>query len=529
MAKKVEIDLFAFIRHSDPTKVRVRERNLAEREVKLLKMTEGRTVSLNPPVTVASGDSGDSIDKMFDEENDANQEHLAKKDDDVLEEVVALDTLEIGAEKAKKKRKRKVTRDASGSGSAIPSDATEPLVTASVTPVSDVGPVDSMSGLNLRTHPPHMRYVVSSDSSHHSGSYSEAASLVRSLAADVPVVTVAVTTTVDANVAAGSKAKDALKDFEHIGDSASVGGVDAGAANISKLKKPSISLDSFYASQSLDTETMHRVYVSRWKVTNDSVLDDPYAFRDMTDRLAPPALFTQLRAMDYDQLYSEFNVGATRQVEAADAAKSTELRDLKEKNFALEGERNVLSERVETLESVATSKEIELAFLSSQVAKLTADLSGFQLSYVAAFNPSAESDYVAAINALQGVSFSLLAQLEANKDASMADVMDLSCLEGSCLAESDIIVFKAFGGRNRSPLFLTDSHYPLVEPLSARNLTGEASSSAVLAIAVTITLLTTLAQTDLVPAMLSTKVPPSPKIVFEEEDLDTTPEHVPAP
>ncbi|GKD70215.1 hypothetical protein Tco_1324305, partial [Tanacetum coccineum] len=46
-----EMDLFAFIRHSDPIKVRLGERNLAEREVKLLKMTEGRTVSLDPPVT----------------------------------------------------------------------------------------------------------------------------------------------------------------------------------------------------------------------------------------------------------------------------------------------------------------------------------------------------------------------------------------------------------------------------------------------------------------------------------------------
>ncbi|GJS79106.1 hypothetical protein Tco_0728987 [Tanacetum coccineum] len=89
--------------------------------------------------------------------------------------VVALDASEVVAEKAKKKRKRKVTGDASGSvyppkklrddyqplppptggksltalrgmipaGSAIPSDATGPLVTASVTPILDVGPVDS--------------------------------------------------------------------------------------------------------------------------------------------------------------------------------------------------------------------------------------------------------------------------------------------------------------------------------------------------------------------------------------------------
>ncbi|GKG24700.1 hypothetical protein Tco_0395328, partial [Tanacetum coccineum] len=96
----------------------------------------------------------------------------------------------------------------------------------------------------------------------------------------------AVTTTVDANVAVGSKAKDAPKDFKHIGDSASPGRVDADTASISKLKNPSISSDSFYASQSLDTETMRRVYVPSWK----------------------------LRAMDYDQLYFKFNIGATRQV-----------------------------------------------------------------------------------------------------------------------------------------------------------------------------------------------------------------------
>ncbi|GJU87453.1 hypothetical protein Tco_1294999 [Tanacetum coccineum] len=694
MAKRVEMDLFAFIRHSDPTKVGVGERNLAEREVKLLKMTEGRIVSLNPPVTAASGDSSDSIDKMFDGGSNANQEHLAEKDDDVLEEVVALDASEVGAEKAKKKRNRKVTRDASGYGSAIPSDSTGPLITASVTPISDVGPIP---------------------------------------VADVPVVTVAVTTTFDANVAVGSKAKDAPKDFEHIGDFASAGGVDADATSISKSKKPSISLDSFYASQSLDTETMHRVYVPRWKVTNDYVLDDPYVCHDMTDRLAPPALFTQLRAMDYDHLYSEFNVGATWQlclgaevrmrakhtlerkgeledkcvkqttlllekdaeiahlksllslkeveaaeaislrcqlsgVEAADVAKSTELRDLKEKNFALEGERNVFSERlsrdeldlkVASLESerdyLATQKSsLESAFglfkeqvekmqdeqmrvLSDRVATIDSDLvemvlhidvefyphyltviagrrwvlsrglklmlakclsspeylstmgkaighaidkgmqgglaagiehgrAGRIITDVVAFNPSAKSDYVAAINALQGVSFSLLAQLEANKDASMADVMDLLCLEGHATETSEAnrlqpsldqlmilihrlgdqviigensLAFSLEVAHNRVQrlredttarlLSLTDCILPLVEPLSARNLTGEASSSADLTTAMTTALSTTLVQTDPVPTVLSTEVPSSPNIIFEEEELDTTLEHVPAP
>ncbi|GKF08877.1 hypothetical protein Tco_0043101, partial [Tanacetum coccineum] len=253
--------------------------------------------------------------------------------------------------------------------------------------------------------------------SHHSGSYSEGTSFVKSLIADAPVVTVAVTTTVVADVAVipGLKARDASKDLENIRDSA------------------------------LDTETMHRIYVPKWKVTNDSILEDPYVCRDLTDRLAPPTLFAQLRAMDYDQLFSEFNVRAARQVclgaevrmraehtlekkgeledkcakqtvllaerdaeiahlksllslketkaaeairlrgqlttmEAADAAKDSELKDLKKKKFVLEGERDVMFEKIATLKSVNVAKEAELASLSSQVSKLTSDLSGFQLS-----------------------------------------------------------------------------------------------------------------------------------------------------
>nr|GEW56061.1 hypothetical protein [Tanacetum cinerariifolium] len=89
-----EMDLFAFICHSDPTKVRIGERELAKREVKLLKLTEGRTVSLNPLVSTASGDSGDSFDKLFDEADDAEQEHFVGRDDDVLDETVAKDVSE---------------------------------------------------------------------------------------------------------------------------------------------------------------------------------------------------------------------------------------------------------------------------------------------------------------------------------------------------------------------------------------------------------------------------------------------------
>ncbi|GJY98679.1 hypothetical protein Tco_0516109 [Tanacetum coccineum] len=173
----------------------------------------------------------------------------------------------------------------------LPSGTTEPLIVASQAPIPDAGPVDSVYGLNLQTHPPHVRYIVSSDSSYHSDLYSEATSFSRSLVTDAPIVTVIVTNIVDADVAAGSKVGDTPKDFEDIRDSMSAGGVNADAASISKLKGISTSSDSFYASQSLDTKTMHRVYIPRWKVTNDFMLDDPYTYRDLTDLLAPPALF----------------------------------------------------------------------------------------------------------------------------------------------------------------------------------------------------------------------------------------------
>ncbi|GKG27035.1 hypothetical protein Tco_0402738, partial [Tanacetum coccineum] len=73
--------------------------------------------------------------------------------------------------------------------------------------------------------------------------------------------------------------------------------------------------------------------------------------------------------------------GQLAAVEATDKVKGNELRDLKEKNFTLEGEKEeIMSERVTSLESVAAAKDVELASLSLQVSQLTSKLSSFQLS-----------------------------------------------------------------------------------------------------------------------------------------------------
>ncbi|GJY01797.1 hypothetical protein Tco_0359949 [Tanacetum coccineum] len=642
---------FAFIRHSDPTKVRIRERNLTERVVGLLKITEGRTVPLDPPVTAASGDSGDSIDKLFDEWNDAGQEHSVEGNDDVLEETIAKDASEVVAEKTKKKRKRKVTDDASGfthppkksrddyqslplntsrkslaalhgmipKGFGIPSGVTEPLLSASVAPMPDVGPVDSVSGINL------------------------------SLAADAPVVTVAVTTTVVADVAAilRSKSQDESKNLENIGDSASAGGANSDAAIISKLNKPSTSSDSFYASQSIDTKTMHRVYVPRWKVTNDSILDDPYVCLGAERNVEIAHLKSLLSLKKVEAAEAIRLHGQLTTVEAADAiatlespnvAKETELASLSSQVAKLTSDlsgfqlsRDELNSKVVSLESerdcLITQVSAESAFelfreriealqdeqakdLGDRIAELDAQLHGFKLDIlkylqsseylqalgqaigcavnkgiqdglkagvdhgkaerdlfvVEAYDPSIEGKYVDSVDALVAIDFSLIFELKSKKYSSIVDLMDSLCLEG-VLAEipraedlqpfpkqltlpihrpKDNVVFaetslssslevvhlqvQRFRGEVKEKrLSLTDVMTPLIEPLSLKSLTGEASTSA----APITTLSTTFASSTIVPPSLvvSDQVlvaeshnEDPPVVTFEKEELGTSPE-----
>ncbi|GKF56336.1 hypothetical protein Tco_0166676 [Tanacetum coccineum] len=85
-------------------------------------------------------------------------------------------------------------------------------------------------------------------------------------------------------------------------------------------------------------------------------------------------------------------------------------------------------------------------------------------------------------------------------------------------------------------LSLSDSMITLIEPLSAENLVGEASTSGVLATTITTALSTTFTQTISIPpisvadyevsgAKLPAKVLSPLKIVFKKEELETTPEH----
>ncbi|GJX45852.1 hypothetical protein Tco_0262528 [Tanacetum coccineum] len=159
----------------------------------------------------------------------------------------------------------------------------------------------------------------------------------------------------------------------------------------------------------------------------------------------------------------------------------------------------------------------------------------------AAYNPSTEANYVSIVNDLRAVDFPLLAQLESKKDASIADIMGLLYLEGPAAETPEANQLQPSPKQLMLPIhrfeeMLRPASYPffdvmdpLIEPLFAKNLVGEASTSGVPAMATTTALSTTFTQTSSVPPIsVATEVPSPPKIMFEKEELETTPEHATA-
>ncbi|GJS85258.1 hypothetical protein Tco_0751799 [Tanacetum coccineum] len=90
---------------------------------------------------------------------------------------------------------------------------------------------------------------------------------------------------------------------------------------------------------------------------------------------------------------------------------------------------------------MAIGTSIEKGMQDGLAAGITHGKEGRVLADVAAYNPSAEVDYVSALQQLQSVNFSLLTKLKLNKDSSVETLMNILCLEETlaerlCLNES---------------------------------------------------------------------------------------------
>ncbi|GJW14426.1 hypothetical protein Tco_0018559, partial [Tanacetum coccineum] len=577
-----EMDLLSFIRTADPTKVRVGERQRAKGEPKLLDTTVGRVVPLLPvALPCASSELEASVEKLFDEGGSGSR---MERGDSVsgghgvdIPQVSA--TADIVAEDAapvqpKHQRKRKTTiSDAAVLNPEVGVAAlpTLPFITSSVpvTPEREDGnQSDFMAGANLRTITAPPRFIISSDSSHYFGANiaeSEVDSFARP---SVPPMTMATTVTSTADSTTTTKER-------FIEPSIFGGGSSSGAEHtvggFSGLTGSDFIVGGIRTVVSPDTD-LQKVYVPQWSVTNGSRLDDGRTCHEMVDEFAPPKFFASIRGMEHDQLFTEFNVGAARQmslstevrmraefnirekrrlfsvvkekdsllkardeeIRSLKAQLLEEIKSLKECNTALEEEKGVLDVKVADLAATVKVREQEAAdsdaivtivklqndkladqlekFQDEQMAvvhekfnKLDADFiktclhleerfyphllttiagrrwlltygmkltvfkylnspeylsalgaaiskaiekgmqdglaagithgqEGRVLADVATFNPSAEDDFTSALQEVQNVNFSLLAELQSNEDASVKTVMDLLRLD-EALAE----------------------------------------------------------------------------------------------
>ncbi|GKE35812.1 hypothetical protein Tco_1455134, partial [Tanacetum coccineum] len=316
------MDLISFIWTANPTKIRIGERQRGEDEPKLLDTTVGRTVpllSVTPARTESKLDA--SVDRLFDE-------GVAVIRRRKMTPLLAVKVL------PKHKKKRKTVVDAGE-----PSHPTKKLRNDHGTPGgptvggksrSAVQRLFAGAALNAKVRgeviptlpfvtssvsvtPEHEEFLISSDSSHHSGANITGAEVDSFARTSVPLMTM--TTTVTSTADPATTAKENLVKSSIVSGFSVLTGSDFIVGGIRTVVSP-------------DTD-LQKVYVPQWSVTNGSRLDDGRTCREMVDEFAPPKFFALIHGMEHDQLFTEFNVGVARQMSLSAEARDEEIKSLK--------------------------------------------------------------------------------------------------------------------------------------------------------------------------------------------------------
>nr|GEV60251.1 transposase (putative), gypsy type [Tanacetum cinerariifolium] len=295
-----EMDLLAFIHVADPTKVKVVEREpRAESELEA------------------------SVDKLFYEGGSADQGNS-----------VTGDTAAVTAKRPKRHSVSEVamgdkspfalrellTRSLLNVEAGVKVVATLPFVTSfvSATPEREYdNPTDLVTGANLRFIVPAEMFVISPYSSHHSRTHASGAGVASVIrpAVPLPVITEAMITAATAGIHSDPIPETSAKVNTpvHVSmfyDLDFVGTEKPDVAGPSHLFGKELSL----GSREVKSEHLHEVFIPHWNISNDALLNDLDISREFVDHLAPPVLFSQIRDMDYKQLFTECNVRTAHQV-----------------------------------------------------------------------------------------------------------------------------------------------------------------------------------------------------------------------
>nr|GEY24103.1 hypothetical protein [Tanacetum cinerariifolium] len=375
------MDLFAFIHAPDPTKVRVVERERDEDESRLLETTVGRIVSL----LLITPDRTESelkaiVDRLFNESGsghqtkqgdsagggqDANIQPAVKAVDTIVED--AAPVLLVGA-----------LLNAEVGVVAIP---TLSFVAAfvSITPKrEDGGHTDSVVEHNLRTVGAPRRFVISSDSSHHSSANvaeAEVDSLIREKVIEPSLFSAgyffASGTDPITCVFADLTGSDFL-----IGDIRTIINPDT------DLQKTHVPQRSVTNGSCLDDDHFHVGAARKMSLSAEVRMCAEYNIKEkmrLKSVADEQAELLKVREKEIENLKAQLSL---KEAEAAEAihlrAQASELetverslRDetnaLKERNAILEKERDALDVKVTELETSAVGKERELTDLNALV------------------------------------------------------------------------------------------------------------------------------------------------------------------
>nr|GFB16028.1 transposase (putative), gypsy type [Tanacetum cinerariifolium] len=208
------------------------------------------------------------------------------------------------------------------------------------------------------------------------------------------------------------------------------------------------------ASSPIEVLSPGSVYRPEWGVTNGSLLDTPEACQDLVDHAAPPGYFAELRHMPNDEFLRQYNVNLARKVtmgsqlrvrfeqEAKLLKKSVAQELYPHMLTAIAGRGWVIGHGLRlAMMKCAESLEMSQAFadvVSAGVAKGVSEglkhgvehgRAQLELESIEAYDPEAEAKFVAALQSLKDLKFSLLDQLEGLKDAPMDVIMAALYLE----------------------------------------------------------------------------------------------------
>ncbi|GJY00798.1 hypothetical protein Tco_0358950 [Tanacetum coccineum] len=243
---------------------------------------------------------------------------------------------------------------------------TLPFITSSVTasPLEEGGDhTDSVTGPSLRSVAASARFVVLSDSSHHSATNSagpKGDSFVRSI---IPVTIEATTVTTIATTVAIPADTSKDKSVSHpsvFSASSSSEKTDHNLSLFTGRSGSGFDAGSIHAEEVTDAG-LEEIYVPEWTVTKGFEFNDGRSCANMINHFTHSAFFKTIRGIEHEQLFAEFNVSAARNLSL-----SSEVR--------MRAEYNILEKRkwrslAEEKDSLLGAKDKEIEELRSQLLK----------------------------------------------------------------------------------------------------------------------------------------------------------------